>query len=207
MALLADSYHRYGEVTNKVVAYLEELLPMESHPFRTRISQLMQKSRKALRLYSSMGKAGAASVTADNESGEYSEIQVAEWREVNAELLRALSAALAHPGAKRLVSDIFALRDRFHAEWRSREGEIHNSQKALVIAGEQGDFVRAASLARELIIGKARMQACHAAYQELDDVLSQSRVPPPTIELSHEHVETPRPARVLGKVIPIRRQG
>jgi len=200
---------------------------MENPTFRSRLSQLMQKSRKALRLYSSMsvGNGAINSARVGSESGEFSDLQVMEWREVNSELLKALTVAVGSPTSKRVVADVFALRDRFHAEWRAQETEQHQGQSALVLAAQQGDFVRAAVVSRSLVICKARMQACHAAYQELHDVLTQSRIPTPAIELSHVHTNESRSnaytelslavanngsagtnGPVLAKVIPIRKR-
>ena len=63
---------------------------MESESFVSRVMALIQKSRRALRLYSSAGSHG---FSRDGSSGELPAAQVAQWREVNGLLLRKLSEA------------------------------------------------------------------------------------------------------------------
>lgn len=174
---------------------------MEQHTFRSRLAHLMQKCRKALRLYSSVKQLD------NGEASDLSELQVLEWRQVNAELLRQLSVALSNPNIKTLTNDVFLLRDRFQAEWRMAETEQHGKQAQLLAVAEKGDFIRAAVLCRELVTVKARTQAAQAAYHELQELLLQAKVaPPPAIELSHEsvveheHSEGPR-----GKVLRFRK--
>jgi len=180
---------------------------MDSHTFRSRLAQLMQKSRKALRLYSSMGQMHASHIQG-SESAELSDLQVLEWREVNAELLKQLSVALGNPNSRRLIGDVFGIRDRFYGEWRAHESELHTNQQSLVRSAEHGDFVRAAALSKSLIGSKARMQASQAAYQELDELLRQSKVNPPTIELSRESMIEDRSVPITkAKVIPLRQRG
>lgn len=205
---------------------------MDNTSFRLRLLQLMKKSRKALRLYSSIGTGGGISnahpVTQSHSStwysrgagddrftgggsasrfsggrveprlggesdlgedsqgggfqigsrrtnGELSELQVGEWRDVNSELLRTLSTAASNLALRRVVSEVASLRDRFHSEWRSAESRIHHDQKAMIEAATQGDFMRATALGKALISAKARMQACHAAYDELSNLLALSK--------------------------------
>lgn len=177
---------------------LDKLDSMDNSTFRLRLVQLMKKSRKALRLYSSVGVVGgAAGSLAGNlgteslragmggsgpsdrglqrSSTELSELQVAEWRDVNSELLRALSATASVVALRRVINEVVVLRDRFHAEWRSLESRVYQDQRALIDAATHGDFIRAALLGRTLVACKARMQACHAAYEELQDLASFSK--------------------------------
>jgi len=160
-------------------AWLLSGAPMESETFRSRLAQLVQKSRKAIRLYTSMGKLGP-------DRGEFAEVQVGQWREVNSELLRALSELLDNPNQRALAGQVFALRDRFCAEWRRVEADLRVKQQELISAAERSDFVRAAHLSRELVLLKAREQATQAAHHELEEVLKKSRLSQPTIELPPE---------------------
>lgn len=157
---------------------------MENDTFRSRLLGLMQKSRRALRLYSSMERLqnGAAS------QGEFTELQAQEWKSVNSELLRQLGAALEVPNPKKISHDVFALRDRFLSEFRTSQNELHASQKELISASEHGDFVKAAVLSRELIILKARVQATQAAQHEIEAVIRQSNISYSPIELSDDHI-------------------
>ena len=155
---------------------------MDNHTFRSRVSRLLQKSRKALRLYSSV-----ATLPADGGS-QFAEAQVREWKRVNSDLVQSLTVAIDCQHTKRAATDICALRDRFHLEWRKAEAEMRNRQMELILSAEQGDFVKTALLSQELVGLKARTQACEAAYHELGDVVRHSRVAEPMIELSSDSI-------------------
>lgn len=174
---------------------------MENHTFRSRLAELMQKSRKALRLYTSMGRIN------NNAHSELNEMQAQQWKEINADLLRQISAAMESPNSRALVADIFTLRDRFYAAWRSAEADVHNKRRDLISSAENGDFIKSAVLGRELVLLKAREQAAQAAHHELQEVLTRSRVAQPTIELSQDNV-VPEveevPEKLFAKVIPLR---
>ena len=172
---------------------------MENLTLRARIQQLAQKSRKALRLYTSMVRTGS-------RSGDLSEIQISEWRDVNADLLKQLSFIMDSSSSKKLVAGVFAVRDRFYSEWRTAEADLHNGHKALIHAAEKGDFVKSASLARQLVSIKSRVEAAQAAHQELQDMIDQCRLTPIMIELSDEHVIEEEPQQEVkpqAVVIPL----
>lgn len=161
----------------------------------------MQKSRKALRLYTSVGRLSTP------VHSELNEMQVQQWKEVNADLLKQISAAMDSPNSRALVADIFTLRDRFYATWRSAEAEVHVKRKELLSAAENNDFIKAAVLGRDLVLLKAREQAAQAAHHEIQEVLTRSRVAQPTIELSQEHIvpePEQMPERHVAKIIPLR---
>lgn len=170
---------------------------MENDTFRSRLVRLLQKSRQAFRLYNSMERGPAA-------IGDYTEMQAMEWRNVNGALIKELSAALDRPNQKETPSLVFLLRDRFLAEFRTSEADLHAKQRELVSAAEKGDFVKSALLSKELVSIKARVQATQAAHHELDEVVVQSKVSQPAITLSNESVVAePRQER-LARVIPLR---
>jgi len=135
---------------------------------------LIQKSRRALRLYTSAG--AGSSVKDETDQHEFATVQVTEWREVNNLLLRKLTEAANSPNTKRLVYDVFALRGEFQALWRASEAELVISQRELIGCAERGDFVKAAALATSLVGLKARVQAGQAAHHELDLLIRKSRV-------------------------------
>jgi hypothetical protein len=158
---------------------------MESETFRTRVLALIQKSRRALRLYSSAG--GNQSFVKQEGPVELSAAQVAEWREINSLLLRKLTEAADSPNTKKLIYDVFALRNEFQTLWRGSESELVTSQRDLVACSERGDFIRAASLATSLVSLKARVQAGQAVHHELDQLIRKSRVVrPPGAETEDE---------------------
>lgn len=165
---------------------------MEQETIRTRLMQLVQKSRKAQRLYSTAGLgtgSGSSSRSAGQLRGEgadFSEIQVGQWREVNADLLRELTSVVSNPSQRSMVGALFGLRDRFYSEWRRVEAELRVKQRELIVAAEQSDFTRSALLSRDLVLLKSREQATHAVQHELQDVIQKCRLVQPTIELSSD---------------------
>ena len=170
---------------------------MEDETFRTRLVELLKKSRKAIRLY------GTVVRNPRDPSSAFNETQAQECRAVNSELLRLLSAALDSPSIRKLTGDIFVIRDRFQQEWSSTEAEMVAKQQALSFTVQHGDFVKAALLSNELVVLKARFQATQAVHHELNDVIKKSRVVLPTIELSQVVPESSAPK--VAKVIPLRR--
>jgi|688.fasta_scaffold356611_2 hypothetical protein len=156
---------------------------MESETFKTRVLSLVQKSRRALRLYTAA--ASTAGIKVEVLSRELSAVQVQEWRNANTVLLTKLGEACDRPNNKELVYEVFALRNEFQALWRSAEAETVTGQRELVAASERGDFIRAASLAVKLSCLKARVQAGQAAHHELDTLIKRTRVSQPL--QSHQH--------------------
>lgn len=186
---------------------------MDNDTFKSRLMNLVSRSRKALRLYSNVGR-----IHGDGPGNNYTELQTREWKSVTADLLKELTSALDHSKTiKDLAALVYSLRDRLNSQWRTLESDLHLRQKELVFSSENGDFIRASVLATELVVLKARMQAAQAAHHELHDVLKRSKMSQPTIELSHEAVvaessaagqaapETGSPDMIAAKVIPIRR--
>lgn len=154
---------------------------MDGETFRSRVINLVARSRKALRLYSNVGKFQSDAVS------EITERQTREWKHVTADLLKELTSKLEETKTSReLVDAVYGLRDQFNIQWRSVEADLHPKQKELISAAESGDFVRASILSAELVLFKARMQAAHAAHHELEDVLKRSRVSKSTIILSND---------------------
>ncbi len=154
---------------------------MDKETFFQRLGALLQKSRKAQRLYSSMGRVSS-------DSSPYSEAQIEEWRNISADILRQLSAVMERPHSKTLVSDVVAIRDNFYHVWRSSESSLHRVQRDLVSSSERGDFIKAVSLAEEAVVLKARVQAAHAAHHEFSEILRNSRVVHSPIELTSEQI-------------------
>lgn len=174
---------------------------MSNQILRIKLSELLQKSRQAIRLYTSFSKSHA-------ESTEYTELQANEWKNVNSELVKQLSFMLNSAEQKRLVPDVFNFRDRIQSEFRQLETDLHEKQQELIRASEHGDFIKAATLSRNLVVIKARMQASGAAQHELQNVIEKSRISPP---LHDEESVRSRPEVVIMKpkiaqVIPLRRQ-
>lgn len=170
---------------------------MDGQTFRSRVIELLQKSKKAVRVYTSMGRA------VSSEQSYYSELQVREWKSVNADLLKSLTGAAEADNHRELSSKIFSLRDRYYNDWRLTESELHDKQKALIMAAENGDYIKATLLGQQLVSLKARLQATQAAHHELQDVINKSGITQPVIELSQKQaLDIPASAAETGgKVI------
>jgi hypothetical protein len=198
---------------------------MESESFVYRLNALNKKSPRALRLYSTAG--GSSYNRVEGTIGELPSVQVAEWREINGLLLRKLTEAAEAANTKKIIYDVFALRNEFQTLWRTTEAELVQSQRDLIASAESGDFIRAATLATNLVSLKARLQAGQAAHHELDLLIKRSKVVRPAAELSEEgatvlstlelldeqvikeSVSKPEPLRAAaggGKVIPLKRR-
>jgi hypothetical protein len=157
---------------------------MEAESFRSRVVALIQKSRRALRLYAHNGT--HSMVRVEGATAELSAAQVAEWREVNGLLLKKLTEAADSPNTKKLVYDVFALRNEFQTLWRGAESELVQMQRELIATAERGDFIKASGLAITLVSLKARVQAGQAVHHELDLLIKRSRVVRPAAELSED---------------------
>lgn len=179
---------------------------------KSRLVELMQKSRQAIRLYSSINK---SNLTASG-SCEYSDIQAREWEAVNRDLLTKLREAVEHPNQRKLAHEVFAIRDLFYFQWRESERLVSTKQQDLIKAAENGDFIKSALLSNELVVLRARFQAAQAAHHEIATVIKQVKLKAPAIELSHEQVVS-EPVEVTqvaaapqfkrSNVIPLRRVG
>jgi hypothetical protein len=156
---------------------------MDTHTLRSRIVELMQRSRKAMRLYATMGRNQSGRSGA---SAEFSELQAEEWKSVNADLVKNLGAALDEPHPRKVVYAVLAVGERLCAEFRRLEAEVHLAQRDLIHAAENGDFVKAAVCSRQLVISKARLQATEAAQHELETVIKKTRIALDPIELDEQ---------------------
>jgi len=145
---------------------------IDNPTLRGRILSLLQRSRKAVRLYSSVSKVSA------NQVGEFAEQQAAQWRETNTFLVRSLTTLLEHDGklTKDFSGILFKLADDLQSQYSLAEAELGAKQCALIFAAENGDFTRAALLSSELISIKAQLQARQAAHHELMEVIGASRL-------------------------------
>lgn len=189
---------------------------MENDTLRSRLGRLLHKSRRALRLYTSIHRSPGQR-NSGTES-ELTELQVEEWRRVNAELYEELAQVVEQSNVRQLAQDAFRLRDRLQEEFRNTETELHQKQKAAFSLVESGDFLRASAVCRELSMLKARVQATQAAHHELQAVLRRTRLPEGAdpIELSVEHIvperkfpngRSPKEGTKVsgGRIIPLRR--
>lgn len=175
---------------------------MESQSFKERVSSLLQKSRKAVRLYASMSR------HSNDGNAQFAELQIQQWHHTNHELVRELTKILEENSQKKVVNSIFELRDRFFDVWKETETLLHRRHKELLSATENGDYIKSAVCAQEAVTYKAKMQAAQAAHHELTQVIERSKVSETRpIKLKNEAIqEYSVPLLVAasggGKVIP-----
>jgi hypothetical protein len=179
---------------------------MESGSLRIRIAQLIHKSKRALRAYTSLER---------GTKRGWGEIQASEWRAANADLMKELSGVLQVSNPKSMTKALCVLRDRFYFEWREIQGVMAGKQKDLITASETSDFVRSAILSSELVSLRARNQSAEAAYKELRALVKDQPGADEVIELSHDQVvhaeekekeELPARRAATGKVIQLKQQ-
>lgn len=154
---------------------------MADDTVRTRVQALLQRSRKALRLYSSVGRQG-------RPKGDLSEMQASEWRAVNSHLSDQLTSMLDLPGQRRLVAELFLLRDAISSEHRLLSDDLQVKGNECQDAVTTGDYVRCHTLSRELVALKARTQATSAVYHELEQIINRSRLSRPAVELYRDEI-------------------
>lgn len=135
---------------------------------RSRLAKLLQRSRQALRLYSSLGREERG------ELAELNELQAAAWRTINNDLIRRLTEILEQPHSRKIGAQVCSLGQYFLNDFRISEGELQKRQRDLIASSERGDFVKCSLLSRELVALKAHVQASHAAHHEIQEVVEQS---------------------------------
>ena len=175
---------------------------MGSQTFRLRLAKLRQKSRRALRLYTRMGR-----FPSGNENPLFTELQLEEWKTVNADLVEKLGHCIEDSNTRRVACDIYSLRDFYQNGACLTENVLLAKQNELLSAAQQGDFVKAALTSRELISLKARFEANRAAHHELQLLLRRSRIVRPS-EDQIDSAIVPQIVPVIdnGNVIPLRRR-
>jgi len=119
--------------------------------------------------------ATSGSLETEYNTLEYSELQAAQWRFVNEELLRLLGAALDQPNPRMLLPEVLSILDKLISESEYLEEDIQESESNLLEMAKRSEFIRVAIIARKLVMLKARLQATSAAYSELEQVVGKVR--------------------------------
>lgn len=156
---------------------------MQKDTLKIKVASLLRKSRQAVRLYSSLSRFERDD---KNDSAEFQDMQTQTWLQVNTELQNQLSRLVSIDSNKRLVNDLFALRDHFYEEWRGSEAKINVMQKESIQALERGDYIRVAVLARSLIKFRATKEASEAVSHELSRILKSCKRDLSAIDLTKE---------------------
>lgn len=140
---------------------------MEEQTFRSRLVELLSKSRKANRLYGGVSRSSRGS--------EFAESQASEWQTVNNDLTNQLSGVLDKDNSKTLPSDVLNILNTFTSQIDTTEAEISSKKARLIAIAEAGDFVQSSILSRELVTLRARSQALQAACSEIKSILKRNK--------------------------------
>lgn len=143
---------------------------MSSDSFRHKVADLTRKSRKAVKLYSNVAKK-PSKCSEEWVKDALGDIQIDEWRKINAELHRELCRIMEFGSQRTLVSSVFELRDSFYNNWRKRETDSRTLQRDLITCVESSQYSKVVSLGYKLSALNAQIQALQAAYQELQAIL------------------------------------
>ena len=153
---------------------------MDNESLRSRVMNLAQRSRRAIRLYSAVKHShppqDSVSTTHPVHTNRYSEVQARIWRDVNTELLKEISLALENPQQRELGREIVAIREHFLHLWRNHESSIHTKRSEAAAALERSDFIKVALLSDDLVSLKAASQACEAAHHELGEAVRSAQM-------------------------------
>lgn len=142
---------------------------MNQETTASKIHRLLQKSRQAFRIYSSMSKSAKA------EQNAFADMQAIEWKNINAELIRQLSHIVERYSGRHLSIQIARMRDQLLSDFRRVEAELNTEHREIISSAERGDFIRVAQLARGLISKKAFVQAAQAAGHELSLIIEDKQ--------------------------------
>lgn len=148
---------------------------VDGETLKSRLVGLLQKSRKAVRIYTTFDKS-ADMKSADREGATYTALQLEQWQAINTDLQRQLGTILDRPHTRLLSNETVGIRDHFYGLWRSYEAELRTTQNDLGEAAARGDFVKAAVLAKSAVILKAREQAAEAAHHEIQIIVERFKL-------------------------------
>lgn len=189
-----------------------------SDSLRLQILEIVQRSRKAARLYSSSLTRVNAENLEVNEKLYLTEIQTKQWHDANQQLVKYLTVALNQANSVRLRQGVLDYFFEVKGILEDINRELVSSQTLLIIASESGDYLRAYQLSRHLVKLNAQLQAFQANFYELNravkNLVKQSELSPSkeldeAIELQNEGEEhgqdkACRPSQ--GNVVEFRRR-
>ena len=140
---------------------------MTTDTFKTKLSKLINKSRKAVRLYSTVARPGLGK---SNER-PYADIQLAEWRMTNEDLLGKLLTIIKNSNIRKAINDIAILKSQYTKTVNDLSLIINTKHRELIETTNIGDFVKIAKISYELIPLKAKLESKKAVLNELEDLV------------------------------------
>jgi len=149
---------------------------VDDETLKSRLATLLQKSRKAVRVYTSFEKGAYRSSQDQREAAVFTALQLEQWQIVNTDLQRQLMVIIDRPHTRLLASETVGLRDYFYGSWRSYEAELRQKQGELAEAATRGDFIRTAMLGKTCVILRSREQASEAAQHEIQLIVERFKL-------------------------------
>ena len=169
---------------------------MSDETFKSKLSKLIQKSRKALRIYSQATTPGKHRAS----TKPYADQQIAIWYKINEELLEFLVEITRNAHLRKVANESLAYAKLCQRKVITEQQTLHEKHQQLVSYSESGNFINSAKLSSELIQLKASVQARSAVLAELEDLLSYANLKLP---VTHEPPEGPPELAVKSsKIIP-----
>lgn len=171
---------------------------MSSDTFKTKLAKLIQKSRKAIRIYSAVGRDSVG-----RPSKPYSDMQLKAWYNVNEELLIFLQEATTKLHLRQVATETLKYAQKLSGQLLPEQTKFASDSRLLVQFAESGDFVNSAKLSQELIVLKAKIEAKKAVLEELGELLSSANLKMP---VTHQMNQAPQESLRIteSKIIPFR---
>jgi len=142
---------------------------MTTAPFSSRLLALLQRARRAVRMYGLLGRpAGHA-----EQGNEERDAQAREWRVTNELLISRITALVGvRPVTAITPRELSGVVHQFDREAIELSTLLAEGNTRLIGFAEAADYIAAARMARELVILHARSQAIAAVIHELSVLLS-----------------------------------
>ncbi len=171
---------------------------MSSDTFKTKLAKLIQKSRKAIRIYSAVGRDSIG-----RPSKPYSDMQLKAWYNVNEELLMFLQEVTTKLHLRQVASEILKYAQKLSSQISPEQQKLNSDHRLLIQYTESADFVNSAKLSQELIVLKSRIEAKKAVLHELEDLLTSANLKLP---ITHQMNDVPQESLKIteSKIIPFR---
>ena len=152
---------------------------MSDETFKSKLSKLIQKSRKALRIYSQ------ATTPANHRASTkpFADQQIAVWYNVNEELLEFLVEITRNAHLRKVANESLGYAKHCQQKLIEEQEQLDEKHQQLVRFSQSGDFINSAKLSSQLIHLKASVQARGAVLAELEDLLSYANLKLP---VTHE---------------------
>ncbi len=171
---------------------------MSSDTFKTKLAKLIQKSRKAIRIYSTVGRDSIG-----RPSKPYSDMQLKAWYNINEELLLFLQDVTTKLHLRQVATETLKYAQKLSAQLHPEQIRLNSDHRLLLHFTEAGDFVNSAKLSQELIVLKAKIEAKKAVLNELEDLLSSANLKlPVTHQINQDSQDSLKITE--SKIIPFR---